>query len=77
MKIPIKKYEPNPEAVRAMLTVLDEPRGDDDPIRLLAVEFDKLLKHHEEETKFLLERLLELENGYERACRPERDAIGL
>lgn len=77
MKMKIKRYEPNPDAIRAMLTVLGEPREEDDPIRLLAQEFDKLLQHYEEESKFLLERLLELENGYKRACRPERDAIGL
>lgn len=61
MKIPIKRYVPNQEALRAMQTILREEYQPDDPIRLVAEELRDLLRHHSEETTFLIGRIRELE----------------
>jgi hypothetical protein len=61
VRIPIKRYEPNPEALRAMQTVLVSPYTKDDPIRMLAEELRDLLLHHSEETQFLLGHIKTLE----------------
>lgn len=61
MKIPIKRYTPNEDVLRNIKTILSEPYGPSDPIRTLAEEFNKLLAHHEEETKFLIQHIEVLE----------------
>lgn len=57
MKIPVKKYTPDPNVVENINTVLGEKYSESDPIRVIAEEYQKLLAHHEEETKFIFEQL--------------------
>ncbi len=60
-RIPIKRYIPRAEALANVATVLGEEYSENDPIRMIAEEFKRLYDHHEEETKFLIERIGELE----------------
>lgn len=63
MKIPIKRYVPDEEALRDVCTVLSEQSEykDTDPVFRIAREYDRLSKHHEEETKWMVERIRQLE----------------
>lgn len=63
MKIPIKRYTPNEDVLRDIKMILAEQYGPDDPVMIkrLAEEFNKLLAHHEEETKFLIQHIEVLE----------------
>jgi hypothetical protein len=55
VRIPIKRYSPNLEAVEAVQMVLTSPDFDcDEPAAVIAREYNRLLAHHEEETKFLI-----------------------
>jgi hypothetical protein len=58
-RIPIKKYELS-EEMRTRINGLVMLRWEDDSTKL-AKEYLKLEKHHEEETKFLIGRIEELE----------------
>jgi hypothetical protein len=61
VKIPVKKYEPNEEALRDINTVLREEYDEREPILRISREYGRLLLHHEEETKFLIEKIAKLE----------------
>jgi hypothetical protein len=62
VRIPIKRYSPNLEAVEAVQMVLTSPDFDcDEPAAVIAKEYSRLLEHHEEETKFLIDEVRRLE----------------
>lgn len=62
-RIPIEKYVPDERAVMNMNTVFRENYSDDDPILIISREYGRLLKHHQEETEFLIHRIEQLESG--------------
>lgn len=61
MKIPIKKYEPRKEALKMMQQVLQGDLDFGPEMRLLSEELRDLLRHHGEETTWLIQRIKELE----------------
>lgn len=60
-RIPIKKYTPDERVLANVNTVLASEYGPDDPIRIITEGYLALERHHEEETKFLIQRIGELE----------------
>ena len=66
MRIPIKRYVPDPEALLSMEHLLGPNAGTGRLLEnafIVARELKRLLEHHEEETKWMAERIKELEQA--------------